>query len=197
MVDNLGSNRSFTTTSYKVMRIHDFIFRLGTYLAIGLIFAYVSLYSFEKAPIKYANLPFPTDRSQYYQGESVYLSVNVCADDHLTYQFAHNFENVETGAIVLLQENSYTTKEGCEFVTGAERKISEAVTPGKWKVVGMAKSKGKLKTHETPFESEVFEVLPPPPNESLIRTKRFNATDTRTERQPTNVYSNPTKDTSK
>lgn len=142
----------------KYYKLYSFL--LSTCLSV--IVGFTLLFLFEKAPVVYKNIPFPTEKKDYKIGETVYTRVQVCATKVVEYTFVQKYKSVDNGAVYYIDKSPIVTesKLGCNTFPSVPKKMPEGVFPGKWIIEGKTTIKGTFRNHEITWSSEEFTITP-------------------------------------
>jgi hypothetical protein len=118
----------------------------------------------EQPWLSYENLPFPPVAAKVHAGDVIPLMVKRCssAEQTRSYAITHSVQTLSgSGKPVVMPSGFVTIEPGCEPPTVSEfNRIPMSVTPGMYRIHGVAVVDGTLRTFAVPWSSQPFEVIP-------------------------------------
>lgn len=131
--------------------------------AVMCLVAFVYLRWYETPYLSYENLPFPTEKPEVRHGEIVSIVVKRCnsSSETRSYMLVHELRRVGSEQeFIALPSMMVAIKPGCETAISSLRRIPLDAQLGQYVITGVAVVDGTLRTHNVPFESLPFEVIP-------------------------------------
>ena len=121
------------------------------------------LWFFEPPFLSYQGLPFQVEGPAR-PGESVRLIVTRCNSSSRPrdYELSHWLQNIDTdeSPVALPAGSVPPMRPGCKTGRSAMNVIPAGTAPGRYRIGGVGKAEGTLRTVPVEWYSETFEVLP-------------------------------------
>lgn len=110
------------------------------------------------------NSPAPVENSPVAAGQPVRLTVSRCnrTGRTLTFIGARTLVNVETGTRAVLPPVAITMEPGCFQAVGRAAIVPPETPPGRYSLFSVSAVRGRWRTDDIPWESQVFEVRAAP-----------------------------------
>jgi hypothetical protein len=143
----MKSSEKFAATSLAVMA--------------SLTLAFVYLLFFEEPYLTYTNLPFDVLEPEVAQGGLITLKVARCnsTSQTQTYTLARSLQNLDAGDYVVLQDSLVQVQPGCTEAVSLANKVPAEVTPGLYRIIGLAMVDGTIRSHKVFWYSKPFRVV--------------------------------------
>jgi len=115
----------------------------------------------DKPYLQYKNLPFPTKQLAVKAGQVMPLQVERCNTDSVphNYSTSHAMQNLVTRESYILPEAIVNIMPGCTSSESRVNRLPDNVTPGKYRLFGIAEIQGRFTTHFVEWHSQPFEVV--------------------------------------
>jgi hypothetical protein len=129
---------------------------------ISMVYA-ICLFTFEKSPITYLNVPFPVSEQRVFtEGDEIRFEIERCVAYPTKYVVTRKLVNDNINANMkfayLASAEIDASEKGCTTAPGLPIYIFHELEAGSWHVEHVIFAKGKFRTHEIQADSISFVV---------------------------------------